>query len=165
MMQHLVKLWLRDEFLELQDGTTLYYCHALTGPGYVLKDDDRRIVEASFALMGWAIFTFFLVPNDLLASWLQTVTGDIFAANLAIFGLLLLLLYIFLKSADRRRMRFLDNLEKRDPAHWNDDLKVLAKTSETRAGANPLWILAALIIGGWTTGFILETALELWLMG
>ena len=114
--------------------------------------------------MGWAIFTFFVVPKGPLTSWLMTFTGNFAAADFAIFGLLLFLLFIFLQLVDHRRMRFLDALERRDPTKWDDDLKLLSAASETRAGANPLWVVAALIIGGWTIGFILETALGLWLM-
>lgn len=114
--------------------------------------------------MGWGIVVFFVVPDELLTSWLLTYTGDFAGSDFAMFGLLLLLLFAFLQWVGRRMKRFLTTLDRRDPKKWNDDLKRLTEASKAKAGITGYRALAALIIGGWTLGFILETALQLWLM-
>lgn len=160
-MLRLAKWWLRDEFIELRDGTALYYIHDFTGPGYVLQGDQRHRLEGLCAVLGWVFFIYLAVPDGHITSWLITQTGEFFGAEYVIKVLLLVLLLLSLYALKVNFDRFLDTLDRRDPSHWDDDLKLRAKAAETTNGASPFWVLAVLIIGGWMTGFALEIALGL----
>lgn len=157
-MLWLAKWWLRDEFLKLHDGTALYYTHDFTGPGYVLKGEQRHRLEGHFAVYGWVVFIYFVVPDAPITSWLLVHSGEFFGAKHVIDGLLLVLLLLSFCALRLNLNRFLDSLDRRDPAHWDEDLKLLAKAAETTKEANPLWGLAALVTGAWVIGFALEIA-------
>lgn len=159
-MLWLATWWLRDEFLELEDGTTLYYIHDFTGPGYILRSEQQHRLENHSALYGWAIFIYFAVPDALIGSWVVVKTGEFPGAEYIIDGLLLALLLLFLYVLKTQENRLLERLDRRDPARWDDDLKLLAKSADTTNGASPLWVPAILIVGGWTIGLALETALH-----
>lgn len=160
-MQWLARRFLREDLLDLESGLTLYYEQNFTGPGYVLQAHDRRRLIGHYALLGWMVVAFFVVPEELLTSWLNGYTGTFFGAEYVVLGLLLVSLLLGLGLIRRRLEHFLDTLDRRDPAQWDEDLKRLAAASEAQKGVGPLWCIAAVVIGGWVIGFLVEFLLIL----
>ena len=158
-MQWLARRFLREDLLDLERGVTLYYEHNFTGPGYVLQEHDQRRLIGYYALLGWMIVAFFLVPESLLTSWLIGFTGTFFGVEYVATGFLLVLLLLGMHLVRRGLERFLDTLDRRDPDQWDEDLKQMAAASEAEKGVGPLWCVAAVVIGGWVIGFVVESLL------
>ncbi len=156
MMRWLARRFLREDLLELESGVTLYYEQDFTGPGYILQDHDKRRLIGHYALLGWLIIAFLVVPEDLLTSWLTGYAGTFFGVEYVVLGLLWALLLLGLYLVRRSLERFLDTLERRDPTQWDGDLKQLVAATETMKGIGPLWCIAVVVIGGCVIGFLVE---------
>lgn len=160
-MRWLARRFLRGVFLNLGNGVTLYYERTFTGPGYVLQERDKRRLVGHYALVGWMIVAFFAVPEGLLTSWLTGYTGTFYGAEKVTVIFLWVLLFLGLYLVVRNSERFLDTLDRRDPTHWEEDLKQLAAASEAEKGIGPIWCIVVVIIGGWVIGFVVEILLFL----
>ena len=158
-MRWLARRFLREDLLDLESGVTLYYEQNFTGPGYVLQEHDQRRLIGYYALLGWTIIAFFVVPEALLTSWLIRFTGTFFGVEYVATGFLLVLLLLGMHLVRRSLERFLDTLDRRDPAQWDEDLKQMAAASKAEKGVGPLWCVAAVVIGGWVIGFVVESLL------
>ncbi len=161
MMRWLARRFLREDLLDLESGVTLYYEQDFTGPGYILQDHDERRLIGHYALLGWLIIAFFLVPEDLLTSWLTGYAGTFFGDEYVAIGLLWVLLLLGIHFVVRSLERFLETLDRRDPSQWEEDLKQLAAASEAEKGFGPLGCIVAVISGGWVIGFLVEILLFL----
>jgi len=158
-MRWLARRFLRDVLLDHECGVTLYYERGFTGPGFVLQEHDKRRLIGRYALLGWLIVAFFVVPEDLLTSWLTGYVGTFLGVEYVATGFLLVLLLLGMHLIGRSLERFLDTLDRRDPTHWEDDLKQLAAASEAQKGFGTLGCIVAVVIGGWVIGFVVEILL------
>ena len=158
-MRRLARWWLRDELLALPDGSSLFYVHDFTGPGYRLTGAQRRRLENHYMALGWAIFAYCAIPEAPLSFCFLRWAGDFFGAAYVIEILLFLLLLLFMWAIKRRLDHFLDGLNTRDPICWDSDLKALKEAVEKSKGVNPLWVPVLLIVSGWCLSAALEIVL------
>jgi hypothetical protein len=159
------KRWLRGELLELEDGTTLHYPNDFTGPGYVLRGDEPRVLEGHVALGAWVFIGIFAVffgpPKTLLEIGLVEVTGNSLLAWLVLLGLMVGAIALSAWLLRVRKERFLQFRDTRDPALWDEDLKRLATALEETKPPSFLRYFAALVAMGWGLGLILDILLML----
>ena len=164
-MRWLAKRVLRREVLELEDGTAVYYPDRVAGPGYLLNGGQRRRLEGYVTPIAGVFIAFFAVffgpPRNILEAWLVGFTGDTYYAMLLALGLTVCAMLFFLWLAQVGKRRFLGELDRRDPAIWEEDLKRLSTASEAAGGSGFLLFFIVVSASGWLLGHMMDGVLML----